>query len=186
MIIGTRLSFKDRSSFRKWLRKNQNCEHSVWIEYYKDGRPGISYQESLEEALCFGWIDSTIKRVDDAVYLRKFVKRRADSVWSVRNRKIVEELIESGQITGSGLEAINNAKRNGQWVRSEREETTPADVEGLRKKITNKAMLAKFDKLGPKRKELLAGYYFDAKKEDTRKSRLLRIFDLMNGKRQLL
>jgi uncharacterized protein YdeI (YjbR/CyaY-like superfamily) len=181
-----RLSFKDRSSFRKWLKKNRNCGHSVWIEYYKDGRPGISYQESLEEALCFGWIDSTIKRVDDAIYLRKFVKRRADSVWSVRNRQIVSKLIKFGLMTEWGRQAIEAAKKNGQWTRSEREETTPADIEGFRKKITNKTMLAKFDKLGPKRKELLAGYYFDAKKEDTRKARLLRIFDLMNGKRQLL
>jgi uncharacterized protein YdeI (YjbR/CyaY-like superfamily) len=190
MIIGIlddiRLSFIDSPAFRKWLQKNHGCGHGIWIEYYKDGRPGITYQDSLEEALCFGWIDSTIRRVDDAVYLRKFVKRRADSVWSVRNRRITAGLVRAGRITEWGLKAIAAAKQNGQWARSRREETTPPDVEGLRKKMTDKAMLARFDKLGPKRKGMLAGYYFEAKKQETRRARLLRICELMTGKRQLL
>ncbi|MBI5805405.1 hypothetical protein HZA73_05115 [candidate division TA06 bacterium] len=180
------IAFKDRKVFRAWLQKNQDCGHSIWIEYYKDGRPGITYSESLEEALCFGWIDSTLKRVDDAVYIRKFVKRRAGSVWSVRNRLIAGRLIKSGKMTKWGIEAVNTAKSNGQWARSESEEITPADVAGLRRVISKKTRLSSFDKLGASRKELFARYYFDGKKEETRKARLDRIFEVMDGKRQLL
>ena len=181
-----RLAFKDRRVFRTWLQKNRDCGHSIWIEYYKDGRPGISYQESLEEALCFGWIDSIVKKVDEAVYLRKFTRRAPNSIWSARNKEIAEKLARIGLMTRYGQAAIETAKSNGQWDRSDREKAAPADVEGFREKIVHQARLARFDKLGPARKELFARYYFDGKKEETRKARLARIFEAMDGKRQIL
>jgi uncharacterized protein YdeI (YjbR/CyaY-like superfamily) len=181
-----RLAFKDRRAFRAWLGKNRDCGHSIWIEYYKDCRKGISYPESLEEALCFGWIDSLIKRVDDAVYLRKFTKRSANSIWSARNREIAGRLAGTGLMTRHGQAAVETAKNNGQWDRSDREKAAPADVAGLREKIIHQARLARFDELGPARKKLFARYYFDGKKEETRKARLARIFEAMDGKRQIL
>jgi uncharacterized protein YdeI (YjbR/CyaY-like superfamily) len=91
--------------WRKWLADHLDSESEVWLVFHKrhTGRVSIAYQDAVDEALCFGWIDSLIKRLDDARYARKFTPRKPDSKWSITNRKRYEELKASGRMMPEGL-----------------------------------------------------------------------------------
>lgn len=188
------MRFKDRKKFRNWLEKNHAKVERIWIEYYKDGTPGISYRESLEEALCFGWIDSILKRVDERVYVRKFTPRRSKSRWSEINKGLVNKLISSGRMTEHGLAKVRAARKNGIWTnKGAGEKPGPEKVKlmlaQLRKIIVTqnkKRMLELYDRKGEKARLLFAQYYFDAKGDETKKRRMKRIFELLRGKRLIL
>ncbi len=181
-----RFSFTNRKEFRKYLFANHSQTEPIWIEYYKDGRPGISYKETLDEALCFGWIDSTIKRIDEKIYVRKFLKRHKNSKWSFRNKGHVQRLIANGLMTEFGMKAIDEARTNGQWDKTDEREDY-ININGLRalliKKIKNSG---DFDKLSESLKEHYSLYYFVAKKEETRSKRLEMIIEYMKTKRRFI
>ena len=111
------LEVKDLPVWRKWLRENHSCVDEIWLVYFKKhtGIPSISYQDSLDEALCFGWVDSLIRRIDDDRYARKFTPRRDDSQWSLVNKTRVQELIAEGRMTEHGLFKVEAAKQSGSW-----------------------------------------------------------------------
>jgi uncharacterized protein YdeI (YjbR/CyaY-like superfamily) len=181
-----RLSFRNRNEFRKWLETHYGQTTSIWIEFYKDGRKGIKYKETLEEALSFGWIDSLIKKVDEKIYIRKFSKRSQESKWSELNKKIVGELIKKGLMTKYGEEAIKQAKRNGQWDKQdEREEYL--DVEALRNILIGKIKnINDFDELSDSLKKHYSLAYFVARKTETRSKRLGMIIEYMKTKKRFL
>ena len=184
--MGIRISFKNRTEFRKWLEINHSQTEPVWIEFYKDGRKGILYKDALEEALSFGWIDSTIKKIDEKIYVRKFLKRHKNSKWSKVNKAIVQELISKGLMTEFGEAAISQAKSNGQWDKpDEREEYF--DVEGLRNALMHKIKdLNEYDKLSESLKKHYSLYYFIARREETRNKRMEKIIDYMKTKKRFL
>ena len=95
---------KNRKEWQQWLSVNHDKEAGVWLVYYKKGRgkPSIDYEASVEEALCFGWIDGIIKKLDDERYMRKFRQRRDGSNWSGTNEKRVEKLLAQGLMTTAG------------------------------------------------------------------------------------
>ena len=97
--------FKDRKEWREWLSKNHNIEAGIWLVYYKKetGRTSIEYDDSVEEALCFGWIDSIIKKIDEEKYVRKFTPRKPNSRWSESNKRRVEKMIKE---VGKGIENL--------------------------------------------------------------------------------
>jgi uncharacterized protein YdeI (YjbR/CyaY-like superfamily) len=99
------------------LDKNNHTSLGVWLIYYKvkSGKPSIRYSEAVKEALCFGWIDSKVKSLDSERYMQIFTPRKPKSVWSKLNKQYIEELIEQGLMTPSGLEKIETAKQNGSW-----------------------------------------------------------------------
>ena len=101
---------KDRAAWRKWLEKNHAKEDGVWLIYYKksSGKAAISYEESVEEALCFGWIDGTNKGIDEETYAGRFTPRRSKSPWSASNRERVARLIRDGRMTEAGMAALPN------------------------------------------------------------------------------
>ncbi len=181
-----RLKFKTRLEYRKWLEKNCLTHESIWMEFYKDGSEGISYNDALEESLCFGWIDSLIKRIDERVYVRKFSKRKPRSNWSALNRKKAEELIDRGLMTEHGMKAIETAQNNGQWSKSdEREEIV--DVDGLRRIIMNRTGLGDaYDRLSEPLKKHYSTVYFSARREDTRNKRLELIMEYMKTKKRFM
>lgn len=122
-----------RQEWRAWLQENHVSTQSVWLVYYrkKTGMPTISWSEAVEEALCFGWIDSVKKTLDDERFIQFFCKRKPGSVWSKINKGKVEQLIEAGLMTAAGYESIETARKNGSWtILDEAEELTiPADLE---------------------------------------------------------
>jgi uncharacterized protein YdeI (YjbR/CyaY-like superfamily) len=181
------ISFTNRKEFRNWLLKNHSSNDPIWIEFYKDGRKGITYNESLEEALCFGWIDSRVKRVDDKIYLYRFSKRSDNSKWSVRNKEIVKELIRNGLMTDWGLDSIEAAKKSGNWNLPSNDKKSE-DISGFKiiLKKHDKIIYEKFINLGEASKKLYSRYYFDAKKELTKKNRLEKIIKVIEGKIKLI
>src|ERR1700730_2918114 len=92
------------AQWRKWLSQNHATEPEVWLVFHKrhTGQPSIAYEDAVDEALCFGWIDSLIRRLDDARYARKFTPRKADSRWSTANRRRYAELKSSGRMMPAG------------------------------------------------------------------------------------
>jgi uncharacterized protein YdeI (YjbR/CyaY-like superfamily) len=106
-----------RKQWRQWLQKNHTTEAGVWMVYYKKetGKPRVAYDEAVEEALCFGWIDSLPRKMEDGKAALKFTPRKPKSVWSKLNKTRVSKLIENKLMTTAGLAIIELAKKNGSW-----------------------------------------------------------------------
>ncbi|ALF53388.1 hypothetical protein ACX27_11910 [Nostoc piscinale CENA21] len=108
----------DRSQWREWLAKNHLTSPGIWLVYYKvkSGQPSVRYSEAVQEALCFGWIDSKVKSLDENRYQQIFTPRKPKSVWSKLNKQYIEELIAAGLMAESGLAKIADAKKDGSWT----------------------------------------------------------------------
>ena len=108
------LFFENAKNFRKWLEANGEMKTELIVGYYKvsTGRPSMSWSESVDQALCFGWIDGIRRSVDDESYCIRFTHRKPNSNWSAVNIKKVEELIASGQMTPAGLKLFEQRKES--------------------------------------------------------------------------
>jgi len=108
---------KSRKAWREWLEQNHNTEKSVWLIIYKKETkiPSVYYPEAVDEALCFGWIDSKPNKRDDQSYYQFFAKRNPKSNWSKVNKEKVSMLMEKDLMKPAGLEMIKLAKSNGKW-----------------------------------------------------------------------
>lgn len=126
---------KSQKAWRKWLEKNHNTEKSVWLIIYKktSSVPSVYYSEAVDEALCFGWIDSKANKRDDESYFQFFSRRNPKSNWSKVNKQKVQKLIEQGRMTADGLQAIELARQNGAWTALDEVEElkVPADLQLL-------------------------------------------------------
>jgi uncharacterized protein YdeI (YjbR/CyaY-like superfamily) len=108
MEIGETLLVKSRQEWRDWLTQHHRDRKEIWLVYYKktSGKTGISYGDAVEEALCFGWIDGTMKGIDKETYAGRFTPRRPRSPWSPSNRARVARLLQAGQMTEAGLAVL--------------------------------------------------------------------------------
>lgn len=110
------LLFADRKEFRNWLTANCMSSDGVWLLFGKNGsQRTVKAEETLEEALCFGWIDGQMQSIDDNTYKKYFALRRKNSKWSEKNKALVKKLEERGLMTDFGRIKIEEAKQNGQW-----------------------------------------------------------------------
>ena len=165
-----------RGQWRRWLAENHGREgHGVWLVFNKKGagRPSLEYEESVEEALCFGWIDSVIKRIDDRTYCRKFTPRKDGSGWSNTNKRRVEKIIREGRMTEFGLAKIKAAKRSGNWERNPR----PVIDLGIPQELSeafarNRKAKDFFEKLAPTYRKHFIGWIVTAKRSGTRAKRV--------------
>lgn len=108
----------DRAALRAWLRRNHGASSGIWVMYPKlhSGVPGPTYDDIVEEALCFGWIDSVVHRTDDpALTSIRITPRRPGSIWARSNRERVKRLTELGRMSPAGLAAVERAKADGSW-----------------------------------------------------------------------
>ena len=110
MKIGKTLYVNNRGAWRAWLRKYHNTRSEIWLIYYKkdSGKQRIPYNDAVEEALCFGWIDSIVKSIDKAKYAQRFSPRKKGSKWSAMNKERVRRLIKLKRMTPAGLEKFEN------------------------------------------------------------------------------
>lgn len=106
-----------RAEWRAWLEENHNRDEGVWLVSYKraTGKPYVTYDEAVEEAICFGWVDSKINSLDEERTMRWFAPRRPSSGWSRSNKERVERMLVAGQMTPAGLAKIEAAKADGSW-----------------------------------------------------------------------
>src|SRR5438067_11786053 len=111
MEVGETLLVTTRDEWREWLAQYHRVYKEIWLVYYKktSGKTGISYEESVEEALCFGWIDGMTKGIDEESYAGRFTPRRARSRWSESNRVRVVRLLREGRMTEAGLAVLPEA-----------------------------------------------------------------------------
>ena len=168
---------KDRKTWRKWLEKNHSKSPGIWLIYYKknSGKSRVEYNDAVEEALCFGWIDSTMRPLDEVSYIQRFSPRKAKSVWSALNKTRIEKLLKEGLMTSAGLEKIDLAKKNGSWISIDHVENLeiPADLEKAFSK--NKKAWIKFQAFGKFRRKQMLYRLGNAKLPETRKLRIKEI-----------
>jgi len=154
MKLGKTIYLSDRKSWRKWLLKNHRKEKEIWLVYYKkaSGKPRIPYNDAVEEALCFGWIDSIVKGIDDEKFAQRFTPRRAGSQLSQLNRERIRKMVSEGRMTDAGLEAVSHRFR----AESEEKLVIPRDVKAAIKK--DKAAWENFQKMPDSYKRIRIAY----------------------------
>jgi len=165
---------KTRKAWRSWLKKNHTTEKSVWLIIYhkSSATSSVYYDEAIEEALCFGWIDSTANKRDPESSYLFFAQRKARSVWSQKNKGRVQKLIEQGLMTPAGQALIDLAQKTGTWeARTEVEQgVIPPD---LKKAFNqNKPALKNFTSFPPSSKKIILAWISDAKRPETREKRI--------------
>jgi uncharacterized protein YdeI (YjbR/CyaY-like superfamily) len=169
------LYVKSREEWRSWLSRNYAIESEIWLIFYKKatGQPAIGYGAAVEEALCFGWIDSIIKRIDDTKYARKFTPRKDKSRWSKLNKGRANRMIKEGRMTDSGLAKIQAAKKTGLWDQDSRPQIS-LDIppEFAKALARNKKAKENFDRLAASYRRHYIGWIAVAKRPETRKRRV--------------
>lgn len=175
------LLFSTRAEFRKWLEENHDHE-PVWLVFGKKGGPETLHpDEALQEALCFGWIDGILKKIDDTCYKKRFSHRRKNSNWSLRNKNFVEKLIQDELMTDHGLKEIEKAKDNGKWESAEKVEISDEQLNDFSKLLIGKEPAnTNFNNMSPSVRKIYTMHYLSAKKEETRSRRLGKIIDRLN------
>ena len=171
----------DREEWRAWLEKHHQSETEIWLVYYKkqSGRPRIPYDHAVEEALCFGWIDSIVKRIDDERFAQKFTPRRSGSRWSALNRQRLHRLIREGRMTKAGLALVDRAtlgEETGAERRGEASEIPPAVERALR---ASAKVWRNFQKLTPARRRAYMRLIMDARTDETRERRVREAISLL-------
>jgi uncharacterized protein YdeI (YjbR/CyaY-like superfamily) len=178
----------NRNDWRKWLSQNHDTVEAVWLVYFKKhtGKPRIPYDDAVEEALCFGWIDSLVKRVDDEKYIQKFSPRKTGSTWSESNKNRAEKMIAEGKMTEAGIIKIKDAKKSGEWFRKPAAKK-PLTVPSFIQEALNSNPKAKenFDQLAPTYKRHYIGWITSAKREETRIRRLKESLELLKQDKKL-
>ena len=185
--------FKSSEEFRTWLKKHYDKSTILWLIFYKKhtGIKNISYDEAVEEALCYGWIDSTKKRIDDEKYAWKFTPRSNTKNWSDTNKIRVNKLIKEGRMTEAGLNKIDLYLKTGKidWevipkhkkIRDE-VQTPEFIIEFISK---NEAALYHFNQLAPSHKRNYIAWITQAKKPETIKKRLAEAIKLLKKNKKL-
>lgn len=173
-----------RQAWRQWLKENHSSKQSLWLVYYKKQAnvPTITYSDAVDEALCFGWIDSTKKSLDNDAFMQFFCKRKPNSVWSKINKGKVERLMNEGLMTPAGHKSIETAKQNNSWtILDDVEELIiPKDLEKEFK--TKHGSKAFFVSLSKSVKKAILQWLVLAKRPETRQKRIFEIVDLASQK----
>ncbi len=166
--------FENQDEFRKWLEKNHNKESEIIVGYYKvgTGKPAMTWSQSVDQAICFGWIDGIRRSLDKERYSIRFTPRRLNSIWSNVNIKKVGELKEKGLMKKPGLKVYNNRKDSKSGIYSFEKEITKLNDNFERLFKTNKIAWDFFVKQAPSYQKTRSHWVMSAKQEATKISRL--------------
>jgi uncharacterized protein YdeI (YjbR/CyaY-like superfamily) len=174
--------FKNQKAWEAWLKKNVTDPEGIWLRFRKknSGLKSVTYQEAVEVALCYGWIDGQAKGFDDESWLQRFTPRGPKSIWSKINRAKALALIKSGRMRPGGLAAIETAKKNGRWkgaYDSHRTSTPPADLQkALAKNPGAKSFFASLDS---QNRYAVLFRIQTAKNAETRKKRIEKFVEML-------
>jgi len=170
------LLFPSRNDFREWLRANAETSEGVWLVFGKTKAVvSVTANDALEEALCFGWIDGQMRRIDDTKYLKYFARRRAKSPWSEKNKKTVEVLRKKKLMTKQGEAAVEAAKRNGIW---DAEQIGEPHITAFAEKLKGfSAAYENFIKLPPSGRLAVTRRHHSFKGEEARQRDFVKIVD---------
>lgn len=173
--------FESRTTFRTWLEEHHDTADELWVGYYKveADESGIGYGESVEEAICFGWIDGLINGIDDGTYKRRFTPRKPDSKWSKKNRERVEAMIDAGKMTPAGLESVDAARESGEWEAAYRvgeDHDVPEELQYALKE--NEAAWENFQDYSNTDQHVFVRLVDEAKTDETKRERIERTVEL--------
>jgi uncharacterized protein YdeI (YjbR/CyaY-like superfamily) len=181
------LYVSDRARWRAWLEEHHASEREVWLVYYKKhtGRPRIPYDDAVEEALCFGWIDSTVRRLDEDSYLQKFTPRRDTRNWCESNVRRARRLIAEGRMTKAGLDKIAEGALDVEFGPrpKSKEVEVPRFVSAALKETPN--AWENFNALAPSYRREYVNWITEAKREETRARRLAEAARLLSENKRL-
>lgn len=176
------LSFKTSKEFERWLHKNHEGHNGIQLRFFKkdSGVRTITYDEAVEVALCYGWIDGQANKYDEQSWLQKFTPRKPKSIWSQRNVDRVNRLLSEGRMKPTGLAEVERAKADGRWDRAyapPSKMTMPDDF--VKAVAKNKKAKAFFDTLNKTNLFAIASRLHTAKKEETRERRMKSIIEML-------
>jgi len=174
--------FAGPGELEEWLEENHDSSQGVWLKIAKKGavEPSVTYDEAVELALCFGWIDSQIRRFDDQHYIQRFTPRRPRGRWSKINREKAEALIAAGKLRPAGLAEVEAAKADGRWeaaYEGQRTAKVPPDLQ--RELDANPAAREFFNSLSSANRYAIVYRLGDAKKPETRERRLKKFLAML-------
>lgn len=171
-----RFTPKSRQAWRSWLETNHRSRAEIWLVFYKrhTAKPSLSYDDAVEEAVCFGWIDGVRRSLDSERYMNRFSPRKATSNWSATNRRRVERMTQAGLMMEAGLRAVAQAKRDGTW-RAESpaatvDDSVPPELAARLKK--NRKAARFFESLAPSYRRQFTLWINVAKRDETRQRRV--------------
>jgi len=169
--------FRTPEDFRIWLEKNHTTATELWVGFYKrnSGKRSITWPESVDQALCFGWIDGVRKRVDEISYQIRFTPRRRGSIWSATNIKRAKELVEQNRMRPTGLRAFAARIENKSGIYSYEQRTTELEESHATHLKKNKAAWNFFQIQPPSYRKMISWWIVSAKKEETRMARLAKL-----------
>lgn len=181
------LAFASDADWESWLAENFALAPGVWLRFYKkaSGIPSVNYAQALDVALCYGWIDSQVKKGDETSYLQKFTPRKQRSLWSQVNREKVAKLIAAGRMQPSGQAEIDKAKANGQWEQAYASFSTievPADLQAALDQDPETQTF--FESLTKTQRYSLLMPLSIAKKPETRERRLSKALELLRARQK--
>jgi uncharacterized protein YdeI (YjbR/CyaY-like superfamily) len=179
MNISKTIYLKNREAWRAWLEKHHDREKEIWITFYKKhtGKPCVSYNDAVEEALCFGWIDSIVKRIDEEKYAQKFSVRKESSAWSDSNRKRVQKMIEEGRMTDAGRAKLSEAFYQPQPKQERKKFSMPSDLKAALN--ANPQARENFARFAPGYQQNYFHWIITAKREETRTRRIAEAVELI-------
>ncbi len=165
---------KTRKEWRDWLSQHHEKSDGIWLVFYRKqtGKPTLEYDDAVEEALCFGWIDSIIKKIDDEKYVRKLTPRKADSRWSELNKKRIAKLKMQGFLTEAGIAKVRKSKASGLWDKPDRPISLEIPREFERALAKNKQAKSFFDQLTFSYQKQFIGWIVTAKRQETKERRV--------------
>jgi uncharacterized protein YdeI (YjbR/CyaY-like superfamily) len=171
--------FKTPSAFRKWLAANHDKAEELWVGFYKkaSGKPSITWPESVDEALCFGWIDGIRKTIDDESYVIRFSPRRPGSIWSAVNIRNVERLIKEKRMSRAGLKALGSRKEYRSGIYSYEQRPTELVEPYSSQFRRDKAAWKFFQSQPPYYRKMMTWFILSAKTEETRLKRLNQLIE---------
>ena len=172
---------RSRDEWREWLKKNHQTSPGIWFIYYKKvtGERTVSYEDAVEEALRFGWIDSKVKTLDKKRYMQVFTPRKPGSTWSKLNKNRIKKLTKQGLMTPAGLEKVESAKKDGSWnMLSDVEDLILPD--DLKKDLAADEKAEKnFQQYNDSTKKQMLWWIVSAKRSETRERRLKKVLNLV-------
>ena len=174
---GDHVTCRDRETWRQWLTAHHDVSEGIWLLIHKkdSGLPTVSKNDAIEEAICFGWIDSLIRRYDENSYLQRFTPRRKGSRWSDRNKAIIKQLIKDGRMAEPGSAAIMRAQADGSWQCPDDRpdgETIHPDLQSALD--WDKQAQREFQRLAPSYRRHYIGWVNAARRSCTREERIQR------------
>ena len=189
MEITKTLYVTDRAQWRAWLEQHHADEMEIWLVMYRkdSGQPSIPYDDAVEEALCYGWIDGIVKKIDEPRYAQRFTPRKSTGKWSEVNKKRLHSLMQAGKMTQAGMAKIDpEVLQELENFDPEQKPKEPPIPEALEKALKEQpAAWENFQNLAPTYRRQFIGWVADAKREETRAKRIQKAVELLLANKNL-